>query len=468
MTNVLIIGAGPTGLGAAWRLAEAKHSDWVLLEGSDHVGGLATSFMDSEGFTWDIGGHVQFSHYEYFDRVMDQLLGEEGWVHHQREAWVWMRERFIPYPLQNNIHHLPPAELEYCLQGLVDCAVEAPKRAKNFKEWLMASFGPGLADVFLLPYNFKVWGYPAEMLNSRWIGERVAAVDLKRVLGNLVWKRDDASWGPNSLFRFPVRGGTGAIWKACADRVGRSRMHFSDPVVSIDLEKREVVTLNQKTYRYDALLSTMPLTELTRLCGMDGLSESAGRGLLHSASNIFGIGLRGIPPEHLRTKCWIYFPEANCPFYRVTVFSNYSPNNVPEGGEFWSLMAEVAESPLRPVDQEAIKDQVIEGLLATGLVTTREEIVSFWQYRAHYGYPTPSLERDSALEEILPRLEERGVFSRGRFGAWKYEVSNQDHSFMQGVECVDRVLRSCKEMTFDDPAFTNSTKHLCTSSRPVA
>ena len=76
-TKYLIIGAGPTGLGAAHRLNELGMDDYLVLERDNHAGGLASSFKDDNGFTWDIGGHVVFSHYEYFDDLMDSLLGDE-------------------------------------------------------------------------------------------------------------------------------------------------------------------------------------------------------------------------------------------------------------------------------------------------------------------------------------------------------------------------------------------------------
>ncbi|HEX7283145.1 MAG TPA: NAD(P)-binding protein, partial [Vicinamibacterales bacterium] len=71
----MIVGAGPTGLGAAWRLNEAGHNNWVLYESAAHAGGLSTSVVDEHGFTWDLGGHVLFSHYKYFDGVMNTALG---------------------------------------------------------------------------------------------------------------------------------------------------------------------------------------------------------------------------------------------------------------------------------------------------------------------------------------------------------------------------------------------------------
>jgi hypothetical protein len=155
----------------------------------------------------------------------------------------------------------------------------------------------------------------------------------------------------------------------------------------------------------------------------------------------------------------MYFPEDDCPFYRVTVFSNYSPNNVPDITKHWSLMAEVSESPHKPVDQARLMEQVIEGLLATRLIERREDIISTWKYRAGYGYPTPGLKRDKALKEILPFFENKNVYPRGRFGLWKYEVSNQDHSFMQGVELVERLINSGEEITAQNPNLANSKKH---------
>jgi protoporphyrinogen oxidase len=402
---------------------------------------------------------VQFSHYEYFDRAMEEFLGKDGWLHHERESWVWMRDQFIPYPFQNNIRRLPAADLDKCLAGLVDITRNGQVKPSNFREWILATFGTGLADVFMLPYNFKVWAYPPERMNAVWVGERVAVTDLKRVLHNLVHAKDDVSWGPNNTFQFPKHGGTGAIWRACAERLPQEKLLFNTRVTRIDLEKKLAETADGRSIQYDKLISTIPLTELIKLTEQTQFQPAAERGLLYSTSNIFGIGLRGKPREDLAKKCWMYFPEDNCPFYRVTVFSNYSPNNVPDINQHWSLMAEVSESPLKPVDQARLMEQVVEGLLATKLIERREDIISTWSYRAGYGYPTPGLERDAALAEIIPFYEKHGVLSRGRFGLWKYEVSNQDHSFMQGVEVVERLVNGSPEITAFDPNHANSKKH---------
>ena len=114
-------------------------------------------------------------------------------------------------------------------------------------------------------------------------------------------------------------------------------------------------------------------------------------------------------------------------------------------------MLEVSDSPYKPLIQETLIEDVIQGALNTRLINGREDIVSTWLFRAPYGYPVPSLDRDKALAEIIPYFEEHDVYSRGRFGLWKYEVSNQDHSFMQGVELVERLLNGRNEITAFDP-----------------
>lgn len=458
-TRYLILGAGPTGLGAAYRLKELGVSDVLVLEQADHPGGLAASFTDDQGFTWDIGGHVQFSHYRYFDELMLKALGESGWLRHQRESWAWLEGRFVPYPVQNNIRYLPPEKMWACLDGIITANLQsgAAARPANFREWILSRFGPGLAELFMLPYNFKVWAYPPEEMSHHWVGERVAVTDLRRVTRNVIFGQDDLSWGPNNTFQFPVRGGTGAIWKRVAEFVGGQHFRYGSTVEAIDPGKRLVRCTGGREYRYERLISTLPLDICTRMLtpAQPALSEAAAR-LKYSTSNIVGLGLKGQPPASLRSKCWMYFPEADCPFYRTTVFSNYSPNNVPDIANHWSLMTETSESPCKPVNQEHLVEETIQGCLNTGLIEDRSRIVSTWTYRAQHGYPTPSVGRDEVLRVVLPGLEQMGIYSRGRFGAWKYEVSNQDHSLMQGVELANYLVHGIPETTVAFPEVANA------------
>lgn len=460
-TEYLIIGGGPAGLGAAWRLQE-KGLDWHLLEAEDHFGGLASSFVDEQGFTWDLGGHVQFSHYETFDRHMDLVLGKDGWLHHERESWIWVRQRFVPYPFQYNLHRLDPADRDRCVEDLRKAAgTRDAARPANFGEWMLATFGQGICDLFMRPYNEKVWAYPPEQMDSHWIDDRVAVPKVEEVLDAVRTGKDHLSWGPNRTFRFPVRGGTGSIWTASGQRLPKARISLSTAVERIDVSRRVVLTRCGAKWKYRHLISTMPLDELIRIAPGPVPAETADR-LVFSSTHLVGIGVEGQPSDHLKTKCWMYFPQSNNPCYRITVFSNYSPNNVALPGEQWSLMGEVSESRSKPVDQGRVVEDCVRAVEEDRLLPDRGRACSLAYRRIPRAYPTPFLGRDGVVDPVLRHFEEHGIYSRGRFGAWKYEVSNQDHSFAQGYECSERLCRGGGpewEPTLHQPAAVNSRRN---------
>jgi protoporphyrinogen oxidase len=229
-------------------------------------------------------------------------------------------------------------------------------------------------------------------------------------------------------------------------------------VKHVDTAAHLVALADGREIRYDRLISTMPLDRLVAVSDLARDLGRAARDLEYSSTHVVGVGLHGAAPATLAQKCWMYFPEPDSPFYRVTHFSHYSPNNVPDPSSQWSLMAEVSESAHRPVDMRTVAADVVRGLAATGLIESDAQVHHAWHTRLEHGYPVPSLHRDRGLIGIQSTLEARDVFSRGRFGAWKYEVSNQDHSFAQGVEAVDALLDGAEEVTLKCPDVVNARR----------
>lgn len=121
-------------------------------------------------------------------------------------------------------------------------------------------------------------------------------------------------------------------------------------------------------------------------------------------------------------------------------------------------MVEISESPLRPVNSKNLLCDCIYALRCCGLIAPNNEIVHTWSRRIEYAYPVPSLSRDEAIDAILPALGQHSIYSRGRFGAWKYEVGNMDHSFAQGVEVANLIVKGEPEVTIHRPEIVNAAK----------
>ena len=442
----IIIGAGPTGLGAARRLSELGEKSFLVLEKNSWAGGLASSFTDSRGFTWDIGGHVMFSHYDYYDKMIEDVLKGE-YIEHLRESWVRILQNWVPYPFQNNIRYLPNQEKWECVRGLLP-GERSEDKPNNFLEWIHSIFGKGIAKHFMEPYNYKVWATRPENMSFSWIGERVSVVDLRSVLKNILLEQDQLSWGPNNKFKFPLKGGTGTIFKRLAETVS-DYIKYDTNVAVIDPQAKTITDTKGNIYEYEQLLNTGPIDVLASrwLTAPATQLINAAQALKHNSVIVAGIGLSSSKPD---SRCWMYFPENDNPFYRVTNFHNYSPNNTPQPGKGRALMCEVSYSKDKVIDKNNIMREVEDGLINTDMLKEedRKDIISRWSINVDYGYPIPCLQRDEALKVLQPALESMDIYSRGRFGGWKYEVSNMDHSVMQGVEWAERMINAQPETTY--------------------
>ncbi|KAK4701241.1 hypothetical protein P7C70_g4995, partial [Phenoliferia sp. Uapishka_3] len=374
----------------------------------------------------------------------------------------------------------------------VDVRASNQDKPKNFDEWIVRQMGESQLSTHIEdPWRFGadervVWATPTTEMQCEWLGERVAAPSLKLVVSNVLNKKTAGNWGPNATFRFPARDGTGGIWKAVSKTLPQEIFSFGKTVTRIEGKKKIAHLSDGTTVAYRSLVSTAALDEVTEIIDDAENLRPTSRELIYSSTHVIGAGIRGVLPPRIGDKCWLYFPEDDSPFYRATVFSNYSPYNCPQAdvkmktmqtadptlsgsvdtkteraGPYWSLMLEVSQSGQKPVDEANLLRDCIQGMINTGLLQPTDEIVSTYHRKFHHGYPTPSLVRDGQVKALLPELQQKyAIWSRGRFGSYKYEVANQDHSFMIGVEAIDNILFGAPEMTLNEPDWVNGRKNI--------
>jgi protoporphyrinogen oxidase len=145
-------------------------------------------------------------------------------------------------------------------------------------------------------------------MQCAWLGERVAAPNLKTVINNVILQKTDGNWGPNATFRFPARGGTGAIWIAVANTLPRAKTRFGShgEVSGVDADAKIVTMKDGKTIGYKKLITTMAIDQLAEKMD-DKELITLSKGLFYSSTHVIGVGVRGRRPERIGAKCWVRY-----------------------------------------------------------------------------------------------------------------------------------------------------------------
>ncbi|MER5780200.1 FAD-dependent oxidoreductase [Streptomyces mobaraensis] len=447
--RIAILGAGPCGLACADELTRLGHRDFVLLEAASGPGGLASSVVDEAGFTWDLGGHVVFSHFGEFDRLLAELFTDEELLHHDRSSYIRYAGGWMPYPFQQHLHHLPPKHAAACLRDLLTARPADPGGSAapvDFATWLVTVYGQALVDLFFAPYNTKVWATPLEDMGSAWVAERVAPVDVEEILAAFVGTPPPTRrWGPNATFAFPTSGGTGEIWRRLAARIGAGRLRTHARAVAVDPAARTVTLAGGERIGYDRLVATGPLDQLAAMTATcPAPLRTATQSLRHTTVAMVGLGYR-TPTTDARS--WLYFPQPDVPFYRATNFSKYAPANVPGANvdAYSAWMTETSLTAGHSLDRNALISSCDQALRRHGLVPAHAPLASAHVEVIQHAYPVPTLGRDEVLAQVMPWMEERGIYPRGRFGTWRYEIGNMDHAVKMGIDIARHLVNGTRE-----------------------
>jgi protoporphyrinogen oxidase len=462
LVEIALLGAGPTGIGAAWRLSHRispnQRGDgrlpFLLLDQCPTPGGRAASYTTPEGFTFDYGGHVLFPHAEYseFIELIDKVV--PGWHWSVPIRGVWIANRLLPTPVQRNIHRLPLLMLAECVLGLMRRSPMEENGAElNLQRYLAGHFGEQLTRHVMGPLNRKMWAHDLRDLGSAWSSHRsgskeknIPDVRVRDVLRNLVLNRDELGWTESTKVRYPCTGGCGTIWQRIFDLLPGSSRGLGLRALTLETRKKMLWFADGSSVRYEHLLSSIPLDRLLGMIKDRPELQARSREFRAARVQLFGFGLTCPVPAILRKVHAINVPSPDVPFWRVNLPSSFSPGNVPDSKRTWSILCECSLSPGSPNRYKS--EQIEAALRELGFLEPSTKVVSIFTCELEHGYPVPFAGRDKLLNEVQGELEALGIYSRGRFGGWRYEVSNQDHAFMQGVEVVDRLRDGKAESTY--------------------
>jgi UDP-galactopyranose mutase len=414
--DTIVIGAGPAGLGAALALGDSA----VLLESRETVGGLCGS-LTLDGAIFDLGGHSFTTPHPAIRRlVFDALEMEEQ----KRDAWCWLNGEWVRYPFQQHFSELADSDARHACQIGFEGA-SGWRDAANFDEYLDRRFGRGITELFMRPYNRKLWGADLTRLDTDWVAERVAA-PLGTAESCMSENGRRSPLRKEAAIAYPAKGGYGEIFQALAQWVANLR--FGQRVTSIDPRTSTLRTASGETASWRRLISTLPLPVLLRLIpNVPAAISSAVSALEALPITLVMLVLDG---RHETLRQRIYCPDENIIGHKIVLNHNSSRwlRALPRHG----VQVELSDfSPFSSsTNVRALVNAVVAGLLRMAVIPSPDYVRCTEVLRIPFGYPVQTHSRSSIVALAQHWLSEHCIYTVGRFGEWAY--INSDEALYRG------------------------------------
>src|SRR5690242_254433 len=444
MSNIVILGSGMAGCGAAYQLHLAGIKP-VIYDKNSYHGGHTASFRDKSGFLFDLGPHISFTKDSRIQELFAESVNQQYEVMQLNLNNYW-RGHWPRHPVQVNLHGLPEDVIIKVIADFVEERQAPDRPVKNYEDWLLASFGRTFAELFPMTYTRKYHTTTAANMSTDWLGPRIYRPSLEEVLrGALSATAPTVHYITN--FRYPRTGGFVAYLRKF---VPLANLKLDHMLVAVDPRARQLRFANGRVSRYDRLISSVPLPDLIRMIE-DAPAEvrEASRRLACSTCVLVNIGVNR---EDISASQLTYFYDEDICFTRLSFPHMFSTWNAAPGTG--GIQAEVYFSekyrPLTGSPEDWI-DPVIADLHRCGLLRENDRVVFREARLLRYANIIFDLDRAGALKIVHDYLDDLGIAYCGRYGDWGYMWT--DESFKSGERAAQSVLDKSTSRPVPSPAM---------------
>lgn len=495
MKQVVIIGAGPAGLTAAFELLKKAPEQYAvtILEESGEIGGISRT-VKYHGNRMDIGGHRFFSKDTEVTKWWDDIMPTQGspsfddiklerekqlkqggpdpektdevMLVRNRVSRIYYKHKFFDYPVSmkpqtfKNMGFV--ATMKSGTSYLKSCMVKLPE--DSLENFYINRFGKTLYGMFFEGYTEKLWGRHPREISADWGSQRVKGLSIKAVLKDMTSKLlpgGDKKTKETSLIEefFYPKFGPGHLWETAAAHIekmgGKIVKHCS--VKKINTENGRVVSLiaeengAEREITGDIFISSMPVKDL--IGGMNDVPSDIANwaaglpyrdfvtvGLLVDKLNLKNETkiptLGNIVPD-----CWIYVQDVGVKLGRIQIFNNWSPymvqdpeNNVWIGLEYFCTEGD----DFWNMTEQNCVDFAVSELVKMGVINNAANVRDSHREKVKKAYPA-YFDTYAHMDEIIQYLDKfENLYCVGRNGQHRY--NNMDHSMVTAFETVRNLI----------------------------
>ena len=448
MDPVVIIGAGPAGVAAAYELAKNGVPS-VVVERADRVGGLSRT-LPHNGALWDLGPHRFFTRNQEIRQLFTDILGPDAMVV-DRLTRIFYEGKLFNYPISllDTLQKVGPAQAmafvgSYLGQRLINLVHR--REPKSFEDWTVAQFGRSLFNAFFKTYTEKVWGIPCTQIGAEWASQRIKGLSLAQIIRNALFKPKDTAKSLVEQFQFP-RLGAGMFYEQMAAQAvaGGAEILLNTRAVGFRHEARRVVALQVERDGHTEeiacthLLTSNPITHVPSMADPQAPPEvlAAAKSLRYRCHMSVNLLVEGeIFPDN-----WIYVHSKEVVFGRIADYANFSPAMKDPQGRH-PLTVEYFQFPDDELycnpDDAAVVEFAKGELKKMGLVQP-EQVVDGFVVRSRYAYPVLEIGYAPHMQTVRAYVDSfENLQAIGRGGMFKY--NNQDHSIATGLLAARNIL----------------------------
>jgi protoporphyrinogen oxidase len=447
--KIVVIGAGPAGLTAAYELCK-KGFDVEVFEASNYVGGMARSF-DLWGQRVDCGPHRFFSSDKIVNDLFKEVIKDE-YTLVNRLTRIYYKNKFFYYPLKisNVLKNLSPLEVLQILSSYAKQALNPIKNPKTFEEWVTNKFGFQLFTIFFKHYSEKLWGIPCSKIDADWAAQRIKKLNVYEVVkGALFGDKENKHKTLLEQFAYPKEG-TGTLYVKMAEFITANggKIHLNTPVGKICLnENNEAIGIGLKDgtiINSEKVISTMPMTSMVK--GLENVPEkvieATNRLYFRNTTLVYlEVNSTDLFPDN-----WVYVHSPEVQHGRITNFRNWCTSIIKGKNtsilclEFWSFDTDKIWNETDEYLQNLAKEEVKK----IKLVPQEAEITNAYVLKVPKCYPVYETGYQEHLDVVTKFLDAiKNLKLIGRYGSFKY--NNQDHSILMGILAAREIATGVKE-----------------------